>query len=372
MDKLELAKIRGQIDGLDEQLVQILEARMRLVMEVAAYKKHYSMNVKDVRREEEVIRRAIAKLDDKVYAAALSGIMRSVIDASCELEEGTAQEEGQRSLLIGCYGVAGSFTHQALEEYFAGREYERRHYNMFEELVSAVSDGTLDYGGVPRENSSTGGITDVYDLLRHYNCSIVGERCVKIEQNLLGWGGATLNTVKRVYSHPQGLAQSREFFRDHPQMEQIPYFSTSKSAAMVAEQQDITLAAVAGRQAAELYGLKVLAANINYNSNNFTRFVIIAREPAAIKDADKITLVIAVKHEAGSLYKILGYLYHSGLNMMNLESRPMDGKSWEYFFHIDLTGNLSDPEVRDALEEVAAHCNFCKILGNYRADCRKE
>ncbi len=212
----------------------------------------------------------------------------------------------------------------------------------------------------------------MYDLLRKFDCSIVGERCVKIEQNLLGYGEANLNTVTKVYSHPQGLQQSKEFFKDHPQMEQIPYFSTSKSAEEVAKQKDITLAAVASKKAAELYGLKVLAENINYNSNNYTRFVIISKQVEHVPNANKITIVLSVKHETGSLYKALGHLYHRGLNMINLESRPMEGKSWEYFFHIDLTGNLADPDVQDGFEAVQHNCTYFKILGNYRADDRKE
>ena len=372
MQELELVQIRQQIDKLDKQLAAVLEERLQLVLDVAAYKKAKGLPVKDVQREAKVIAKVTGQLQNKEYTDAVAGIMRSIIDAACDLEETAIADAKTKTLKIGCFGVAGSFTHQALEEYFSGRDYERQHFTQFEEIVSAVSAGQLDYGVLPIENSSTGGITEVYDLLRKYDCSIVGERCVKIEQNLLACEGATLSSITKVYSHPQGLAQSKEFFKDHHNMQPVPYFSTSKSAETVAQQQNITLGAVAGKKAAELYGLKILAANINFNSNNITRFVIIAKNPESITGADIITLVVAVKHEAGSLYKMLGYFYHNGLNLMNLESRPMDGKSWEYFFHIDVTGNLADPLVRDALEGVTQNCTYCKILGNYCADNRKE
>lgn len=372
MQELELVQIRQQIDKIDKQLAAVLEQRLKLVLDVAAYKKSKGLPVKDAAREAKVIAKVTGQLENKDYTDAVAGIMRSVIDAACDLEETAIADAAPTILKIGCFGVAGSFTHQALEEYFDGRKYERLHFTQFEEIVAAVSEGTLDYGVLPIENSSTGGITEVYDLLRKYDCSIVGERCVKIEQNLLGCDGATLNTITKVYSHPQGLAQSKEFFKDHPNMQAVPYFSTSKSAETVASQHDVTLGAVAGKKAAQLYGLQILAANINYNSNNITRFVIIAKNAEVIKGADKITLVVAVKHEAGSLYKLLGQFYHNGLNMMNLESRPMEGKSWEYFFHIDVTGNLLDPQVQDALEGVAQNCTYYKILGNYCADTRKE
>ena len=230
----------------------------------------------------------------------------------------------------------------------------------------------MDYAVLPIENSSTGGITEVYDLLRQYDCSIVGEQCVKIEQNLLGCEGASLSTIKTVYSHPQGLKQCADFFHDYPDIEQVPYFSTSKSAEEVAEKHDITLGAIAGKQAAELYNLKVIAPAINSNSNNYTRFVIIAKKPEIVANANKITLIVAVKHETGSLYKMLASFYHMGLNMLNLESRPIVGKTWEYFFYIDVTGNLADPLVIDVMEEIKSKSTYCKVLGNYRAYERKE
>ncbi|MBQ5766774.1 MAG: prephenate dehydratase [Burkholderiaceae bacterium] len=271
---------------------------------------------------------------------------------------------------IACFGAPGSFTHQALDEYFEGETYDRIHFNHFEDIIEALTQGAVDYGVLPIENSSTGGITEVYDLLRQHDCAIVGERRLKIEQNLLGLPDATLGDIRQVYSHPQGLKQSQHFLKDHPEIEPVPYYSTSKSAEMVAHKEDVSLAAVAGKKAAELYGLKVLLANINHNENNTTRFVIVAPKAQTVADANKITVVLTVKHEPGSLYKTLGYFYHGGLNLMNLESRPLVGKSWEYFFHIDLKGNLNDPAVKEALENVRNNCTFLKILGNYREDDR--
>ena len=271
---------------------------------------------------------------------------------------------------IACFGAPGSFTHQALDEYFEGETYDRIHFNHFEDIIEALTQGAVDYGVLPIENSSTGGITEVYDLLRQHDCAIVGERRLKIEQNLLGLPDATLGDIRQVYSHPQGLKQSQHFLKDHPDIEPVPYYSTSKSAEMVAHKEDVSLAAVAGKKAAELYGLKVLLANINHNENNTTRFVIVAPKAQTVADANKITVVLTVKHEPGSLYKTLGYFYHGGLNLMNLESRPLVGKSWEYFFHIDLKGNLNDPAVKEALENVRNNCTFLKILGNYREDDR--
>ncbi len=372
MQELDLELIRKEIDKMDQQLAEVLENRLQLVMQVAAYKKAKGLPVKDKNREARVIAKVAGFLENKEYSVAVKNIMRGIIDQACVLEEAALSGPADRTLEIACFGPAGSFTHQALGEYFSEHQYNRHHFNTFEEVIASVNSGGMDYAVLPLENSSTGGITEVYDLLRQYDCSIVGEQCVKIEQNLLGCEGATLQSIKTVYSHPQGLKQCKDFFHDYPQMEQVPYFSTSKSAEEVAQKQDVTLGAIAGKQAAELYNLKIIAPAINSNSNNYTRFVIIAKKPEIVPDANKITLIVAVKHETGSLYKMLASFYHMGLNMMNLESRPIVGKTWEYFFYIDVTGNLADPLVQDVLDEIKAKTTYCKILGNYRAYERKD
>jgi len=327
MQELDLEKIRQEIDKVDQQLADVLESRLQLVMQVAAYKKSKGLPVKDKNREAKVIEKVAGFLENKEYSVAVKNIMRGIIDQACLLEETALSEANDKTYEVACFGPAGSFTHQALEEYFHGRRYNRHHFQTFEEVISSISDG----------------------------CE-----------------GASLGTIKTVYSHPQGLKQCADFFHDYPDIEQVPYFSTSKSAEEVAEKQDVSLGAIAGKQAAELYNLKVIAPAINSNSNNYTRFVIIAKKPEIVANANKITLIVAVKHETGSLYKMLASFYHMGLNMLNLESRPIVGKTWEYFFYIDVTGNLADPLVIDVMEEIKSKSTYCKILGNYRAYERKE
>ena len=231
MQELDLELIRKEIDKADSQLAEVLEKRLQLVMQVAAYKKSKGMPVKDKNREAKVIAKVASLLENKDYSIAVKNIMRGIIDQACVLEETALAEPSDRTFEVACFGPAGSFTHQALEDFFRGRKFNRHHYNTFEEVITSISNGDMDYAVLPIENSSTGGITEVYDLLRQYDCHIVGEQCVKIEQNLLGCEGATLQSIKTVYSHPQGFKQSKDFFRDYPHMEQIPFFSTSKSAA---------------------------------------------------------------------------------------------------------------------------------------------
>ena len=269
------------------------------------------------------------------------------------------------TLKVGCYGAKGSYTYEAMEQQFGSKEREESYFPLFEDVVKAVKDGTIDYGVLPIENSSTGGITEVYDLIQKYDCSVVGEQLVKIEHNLLGIPGATLDDIDTVYSHPQGFRQCRPFFNEHRDWTLEPYFSTSRSAERVAEDGRKNQAAVASRTAARLYGLSVLAENIYFNQSNYTRFFINAPKMEITEDADKITLVISVKHEPGALYHVLGYFFYGGMNMTHLESRPMEGHPFEYFFHIDVKGRIHDPSNAQTLHGLASMCTYFKILGNY-------
>lgn len=377
MKELNLAEIREKIDKIDAEIAKLFEERMDAVHEVAEYKKEKKLPVRDKAREAIVLNNCKRRVQNSAYADGLRKIMAQIIDISCRQEEEylqseasptvTAQSHGAK-MLVGYQGVPGAYSHLALQKYFAGSDVEEHNYTLFEDVAQAVKEGEVIYGLLPIENSSTGGITEVYDLVRRYDCHIVGEICVKIEHNLLAYPGTTLDKITEVYSHPQGFAQCRPFFKQYPKMLQIPYFNTAKGAELVSLRKTDYMAAVAGRKAAELYGLEILASNINANTYNYTRFFVIANKPQEIPNADKITLVVSLKHEPGSLYHMLGSFYHNGLNMLNIESRPIEGTPWEYFFHIDVSGNLQDLNVKKAIAEIESKSTFCKVLGNYVGD----
>ena len=279
---------------------------------------------------------------------------------------------GEQTIPVGYQGVPGAYSHLALRQYFAGRPVEARNYMLFEDVINAVMKGEIRYGVLPIENSSTGGITEVYDLVRRYGAFIVGEKIVKVEHCLLAWPGAKLEDIREVYSHPQGFSQCRTFFKEHPAMRQFNYFNTAKAAELVAEKKTGYMAAVAGAQAAEQYGLAILARGINTNQSNYTRFIVISRERELVPEADKITLIVSLKHQPGSLYRVLSHFARYQINMTNIESRPIPGRPWEYYFHMDITGHLTDRRVRQALADLPEDTTECKILGNYPADHGKE
>jgi len=269
--------------------------------------------------------------------------------------------------IIGFQGVAGSFSEQALEEYF-GPEAERQCFPGFADLFAAVSRRQVDFGVVPVENSATGAIAEIYDLLRIGEVFIVGEKIVHIDQNLLTLPGAQLADIREIYSHPQGFRQSAEFLKKHPQWRLIPYTNTAASAAYIQEQGDLSKAAIASKKAAQRYGLKVAAASISSIHGNFTRFAVIGPDHRPEADADKISLFFSLPHRPGALHQLLGYFAQAGLSLMKIESRPILGRPWEYFFFVDFQGNLGDPVVREAVDQVARNSSFYKMLGNYKGD----
>ena len=277
-------------------------------------------------------------------------------------------ERSEYNIPVGCFGTPGSYSYRAMMRQFSGKAITPTYYGQFADLVQAVAAGKERYGVLPIENSSTGGITEAYDLIHRYDCRIVGEKYLKVEHHLLAWGDAKLEDIRTVYSHPQGLAQCRNYLKTHPEWDVQPYFSTSQSAQLVQKERRKDIAAIANSTAAEMYGLSVLEENINDNVTNFTRFFIIAPRAEETEGADKITLVLTVHHTPGALYHVLGHFFYNDMNMTHLESRPIEGRPFEYFFHIDVAGSLKDPGVARTLRALARTCKYFKILGNYPSD----
>jgi chorismate mutase / prephenate dehydratase len=377
MEKLNLVKIREDIDRIDSEIAKLFEKRMETVNKVAEYKKENKLPVRDKEREAVVLDKCRQRVQNSAYADGLRKIMAQIMDISVEREENLLEEtkvikhpvlpKGM-PIPVGYQGVAGAYSYLAVKKYFSNANIKIQNFTLFEDVAKAVQDGKIKYGVLPIENSSTGGITEVYDLIRRYGCYIVGEQCVKVEHNLMAWPGTKLDSITEVYSHPQGFSQCRPFFRQYPHMQQIPYFNTAKGAELVSKKKTNYMAAVTSKEAADIYGLEIIAAGINANTNNYTRFFVISSEPINSKAADKITMVVSLKHEPGSLYRMLGHFASGGLNLLNIESRPIEGKSWEYFFHIDVSGNLAEEAVKKALGEIKTESIECKILGNYVAD----
>ena len=361
---VDLEESRRKLNEIDEQLADLFDKRMRITMDVAAYKQEHGKPIYDAAREAQVIERARQRFPyrSEEFRRELGTFFQTVMDLSKEQQAREIRTENV--LHTAYYGVPGSFTHEALGLLYGSGTIEKN-YLSCEEIFRAVAEGSADYGIVPAENSTTGIIYDVYDCLAKYPVYIVREDVLSITQNLLVIPGTQLSDIKNVYSHAQGFAQSSVFLANHPDWTQIPYYNTAKSAEHVAELGDRANACIAGIKCAELYGLEPLVTRIQDRDKNFTRFYAIARTIQQHEDANTLSLYVKLRHEPGSLYRMLSVFAKYDLNMLKIESRPIPGQIWEYGFYIDAQGNVEDPKVQEALREIRPLCLEWKLLGNY-------
>ncbi|WP_446897794.1 prephenate dehydratase [Clostridium sp. LBM24168] len=274
--------------------------------------------------------------------------------------------ENEKSYKIGFYGVEASFSHEALLEYF-GSIYNTLSCNEFKDVFNALDKGVIKYGVLPIENSSTGSINDVYDLLRNYGFYIIGEKCIKVNHNLLGVKGASISDIKEIYSHSQAFMQSKEYL-ENIKLKLIPYFSTAGSAKYISNSGCVSKGCIASKKAAELYNLDVLKEGINYNKKNYTRFIVIGRYMEIDDNSNKISIVFTLEHKVGTLYNILKHFEENNLNMTKIESRPKIDSPWQYYFYIDFYGNLNNKNAQKVVEEIKNECEYFKLLGNYSED----
>lgn len=268
-------------------------------------------------------------------------------------------------LKIGYQGVKGSFSEEAMISFF-GENNKSLNYEKFEDVFISLKNDEIDYGILPFENSCTGAITAVYDLISKYGFYIVGEECIKINQNLVGVKDATVDDIKEVYSHPQGFEQSKNFLRNHEDFKLIYFYNTAISAKHVSKLNDKSKAAIASSRAAKIYNLDILAKNIHDNNNNHTKFVIISKNLQSSKESNKITVSFSLENRAGSLYNLLGHFVKNNLNMIKIESRPSNGELWEYVLYVDLEGNINDEKVKNAIKLIKEETRYFKLLGCYK------
>lgn len=384
MSDLNLEEIRKKIDEVDKGLTRLFEERMDLVIQVAQYKKENHQKIFDSEREKRVIEKNKAYLKDHEYDRALEAFYNGLMAVSRKFQakqifssrEADEEYSALEKLIdnastpihnpkVVYQGVPGAYSEEAMVSIF-GEEVQSTNVKEFEDVFKKLKEEDIDYGVLPIENSSTGSITEVYDFLREYGYYIVGETSIKVDQNLLALPGASLDDIKEVFSHQQGLSQSEAFLKEHDWI-QTAFRNTAESAKLVSEKKDRSLAAIASRRAAHLYGLDILAPSINFNSNNSTRFIVIGKRLEIDGSSNKISIIFSAPHKAGSLYGALSYFAENNLNMLRIESRPVVGKSWEYFFYIDFEGNLRDPVLKKAVAQIEGNSTYFKLLGNYKS-----
>lgn len=268
-----------------------------------------------------------------------------------------------KSLKVAFQGEPGAYSEVAVYKQF-GAEAQPVPCKSFSKVFRSVELEEAAYGVLPIENSIEGSVNQVYDLLLTYDLKICGEIILKIEHCLIGNPNTNLSSIKRVYSHPQALAQCSRFL-EKLLCEAVPTYDTAGSVKIIREKGSKDEAAIASEKAAELYGMKILARNVSDVTDNYTRYIILSKSDAPPTGDDKTSIIFSVKHAPGALYEALGVFAKRKINLTKIESRPTRIKPWEYVFYLDFEGHKNEPKCLEALDELRDKTLFVKVLGSY-------
>ena len=374
---MELGELRKQLDEIDARIVALYEQRMAVCGEVAEYKIESGKPVFDKKREEEKLEAVKALTENEDNRRGVEELFEQLMSMSRKLQYRKLSEHGSLGKLpfIGVdklevegarvvfQGSEGAYSQAAMLRFF-GEHVNNFHVDSFREAMSAIEEGSADFAVLPIENSTAGIVNEIYDLLVEYENYIVGEQIIKIEHCLIAAPGTRKEDIKRIYSHPQSLMQCARYLQNYD-WQQISMKNNAFAAQKIAQDQDRSQAAIAGAHAAEAYGLTVLEKAINQSDTNSTRFIVVTNQRIFKKDAGKVSICFEVPHRSGSLYHMLSHFIYNGLNLSKIESRPIEGRNWEYRFFVDFEGNLADSAVKNALRGLREETRSMKILGNY-------
>jgi len=353
----KLEEARKIINEVDAQMAELFVQRMRAAELVYEHKKEFGLPILDPKREDAVIEKNSALIEDEVLKGYYIDYLRHLMSVSRAY-----QYRMQSGLKVAYSGVEGAFAHIAAGRIFPGGN--RVSYTDFKAAYDAVASGECDAAVLPIENSYAGEVGQTIDLIFSGGLFINGIYELEIHQNLLGVPGASVEDIKKVTSHPQALSQCHDYIemRGFAAEEAT---NTALAAKMVAEANDKSLGAIASVETAEIYGLKVLEANINKSGENTTRFAVLSKVRAASPSLSSSVLMFTVKHEVGSLANAIGIIGKYGYNMTALRSRPLKKHSWQYYFYVEIAGTTDTENGRKMLEELGRMCDQLKVAGTF-------
>lgn len=355
-----LQKLRGEIDGIDAALLELLNRRANIVIDIGKLKRSANLKFYSPERERAIIERLIAINKGHFPNNAIKVIFREVISTCLSLEE---------PLKVAYLGPEGTFTNLAAQRHF-GTSAEYIPVQSIKAVFDAVEGGKADYGLVPIENSNEGAINYTLDMFMDYDLKISAEVMLEISHNLLSKSGDK-SRVKKIYSHPQAAAQCRIWLEAN--MHGIPIFdaaSTAKAAELASKEDESS--AIASEMAARLYDLHFIERHIEDNKYNFTRFLVISKNYYSKTGRDKTSIMFSVKDSPGALYEVLLPFKKSKINLTKIESRPSKRRAWEYIFFVDMEGHIEDKKVRKVVQDIKETCLYLKHLGSYPVDDNSE
>ena len=353
----KLEEARKIINEVDAQMAELFVRRMRAAEMVYQHKKEFGLPITDQKREAEVIEKNAALVEDEVLKGYYIDYLKHLMSVSRAY-----QFRMQNGLKVAYSGVEGAFAHIAAGRIFP--ESDRVSYSDFKAAYDSVARGESDVAVLPIENSYAGEVGQTIDLIFSGSLYINGIYELDIHQNLLGVPGATVEDIRRVTSHPQALSQCHDYIKMRG-LETEEANNTALAAKTVAETKDKSLGAIASVETAEIYGLKVLEANINKSGENTTRFAVLSKVRAASPTLSNTVLMFTVKHEAGSLANAIGIIGQYGYSMTALRSRPMKKHSWQYYFYVEIEGTTDTENGRRMIEELGRVCDELKVAGTF-------
>ena len=351
-----LGAIREQIDSLDDRILELINERAACAQEVAQIKRTTAGETHFYRpeREAQVLRRVLANSKGPLHSEEMARLFREIMSACLALEE---------PLTIAFLGPEGTFTQAAALKHF-GNSVKTLALPAIDEVFREVEAGGAHYGVVPVENSTEGVINHTLDMFMTSPLKISGEVEIRIHQHLIGLAGVELEQVDTVYSHQQSLAQCREWLDANlPKAERVSINSNAEAARLARETPGTV--AIAGETAAQIYGLELLARNIEDEPDNTTRFLIIGKQSVPPSGHDKTSLLVSTANKPGALYHLLEPLARNHVSMTRIESRPSRRGMWDYVFFVDIAGHAEEENVSQAFAELDAESSLFKVLGSY-------
>lgn len=353
----KLEEARKIINEVDAAMAELFVKRMRAAELVSEHKMELGLPILDQKREGEVIERNSALVEDEILKGYYIDFLKNVMSVSRAY-----QHRLQSGLKVAYSGVEGAFAHVAAGRIFPNGN--RVSYGDFKAAYDSVERGECDVAVLPIENSYAGEVGQTIDLIFSGNLFINGIYELEIHQNLLGVQDATVEDIKKVTSHPQALSQCHDYIEMRG-FETEEANNTALAAKTVAEANDKSLGAIASVETAEIYGLKVIEANINKSGENTTRFAVLSKVKAADASLTSTVLMFTVKHEAGSLANAIGIIGKYGYNMTALRSRPMKKHSWQYYFYVEIDGKTDTENGAEMIEELSKVCDRLKVAGTF-------
>ena len=376
---IELEQLRGDIDAIDRQIVDLMKQRMETVAQVAEYKKANNIPVLDSGRERALLSKVGQEAGEEL-ADYIQSMYRAIMAASRSYENGKlgrgskvydgikkAMEETPQLFpqrpTVACQGIEGAYSQIACDRLF--KVPSILYFQSFDHVFKAVESGMCQYGILPIENSTAGSVNAVYDLMIRHNFSIVRSARLKVSHNLLAKPGTKLEDIRDIYSHEQAISQCAGFLVGLKNVAVHVVENTAVAARMVAQSDRGDVAALSSRLCAEQYDLEIVRDNVQDQDNNYTRFICISKKPEIYPGADRTSLMMTLPHKPGTLYNVLAKFYALNINLQKLESRPLPSREFEFMFYFDVEASVYAPELENLFRDLEAESEQLRYLGTY-------